>query len=221
MKEIEFTKKDAEKQPIAMELRSHSNYSPRRLFCKVCGKGKLSGIEGIDITSNPKLYVDEMQNEYRSLIMLYNALPNNVVRPILFFKMYDENAAISCGYIMEKLNGESIDSRYIIKDKEENDYDNPTKFVSPKSIRQKFNVQMDKDIGNLIKIVETLHTKKLGHGDLNPSNIILTQNGTIKLIDPLPYIDGNGINMNETIRLERTNTFRAWRNLHMLIRSNW
>ena len=219
MQQIAIDKKEMGRNPIVERLKSSGAYSPSTLFCKISGSDARQLIVGIETISNPRLYEVDMENEYKSLEMLHDCLPNNVVKPLLFFKMHDGGKIVSCGYIMERLDGTSIGSRYCIRDINENDPDKPTTYVSRNSIIAAFRDYMDRDIFRLVKLVEDLHAKGLGHGDLSQSNIMMLRNGGIKLIDPLPYANSNEIDMHETIRLERAGTFRAWRNLHMLVRS--
>ena len=223
MQQMVIDRKDMERNPIVERLKSSGTaYSPSKLFCKISGLDARQLIrDGIETISNPRLYEIDMENEYKSLAMLHEGLPKNVVRPLLFFKMHDGDKIVSCGYIMEKMDGTTLGSRYLIKDINEDDYDKPTAYVPPKRIMGAFRDCLVRDLGNLVKLVEELHAKGLGHGDLNPSNIMVLRSGGIKLIDPLPYANGNEIDMKETIRLERANTFRAWRNLNMLARAGF
>jgi|LakMenEpi03Aug12_release.lakeMendotaPanAssembly.Ray.scaffolds.fasta_scaffold132270_2 hypothetical protein len=99
-------------------------------------------------------------SEYNALLNMYKANPKNVVKPVGFVK---DEAGNIIGYNLEKINGKTLD-----------DYIKQSKVTKE---------QLDE----LENIIKGLHEKGLAHGDINANNIMILDDGTIKLIDPVGY----------------------------------
>lgn len=99
-------------------------------------------------------------DEYNALINMYNANPQNIVKPINVVKDAKGNVI---GYDLEKLQGKTL-------------YD----YVQNKKLT-------DEQFQKITDIIKGLHQKGLAHGDINPNNIMVLNDGNIKLIDPIGY----------------------------------
>lgn len=104
------------------------------------------------------------EEEFNRLKQLYEVAPDNVPRPIRV--MWDSEAVVPESIEMEFISGITAE-RYI-----------------------KMNGSLPEGIKRQIKdAVEKFHKNGLAHGDLNPTNIIITPDGKVKFIDPVPYKD--------------------------------
>lgn len=213
-------KKDLERHPISEKLRTSGHYSPGMQVCKVSGS-VMERIDGLMVVkSNIRPDLQGMENEFIALATLNGSFHRNTARPFLLFRICEHNTPVSCGYVMERIYGTSMQEKYGIIEELGKEDDEPTRLTIRRNGWKDTANAMSKDIYRLIKLMDEMHSVGLGHGDLGPSNIMVTLNGTIKLIDPLPYTVGGAIDMPNTIRLERLGTFRAWRNLHMMVRDH-
>jgi len=104
-------------------------------------------------------YADGL-SEYNALVNMYNANPKNVVKPIGVVKDAKGNIV---GFNLEKIQGKTL-----------SEYSQKSKITSEK-------------LNEIETIIKNLHQKGFAHGDINSNNIMILNDGTIKLIDPVGY----------------------------------
>jgi hypothetical protein len=103
---------------------------------------------------------DSLTQELTQLLKIYNVAPTNAAKPIATTTL--KSGIV--GYFMEYVEGRQI--------REHLDH-TPTHLTL---------------LRKLVAVVNDLHASGVGHGDLNPDNVIVTSHQEIKLVDPLvPY----------------------------------
>ena len=108
-----------------------------------------------------------LEGRFELMKKQYEAAPKYIVKPILAVKVNGEKEKIS-GYILEKLSGITLHEAI------NNDLVSSYNYSIP---------------GELNTAIKELNRRGCVHGDIHPSNIILTETG-IKLIDSLYVVDG-------------------------------
>lgn len=213
LKELVLDKSSvANKRELVVELRK-LGYETDQLFCKMDNSNY--GIGNIRSKVNRFPDPEGMRHEFDSLVTLYNHLPENVVKPVVFLKIYEKSVMVNQGYIMQYLSGPTLERKHGIKLPEDEDVDGPRIYILGRGFPSG-KESLVKDLTALISIMERLHKGGVGHGDAGPTNIILHR-GQIRLIDPLPFVSNDKIEMSTTISLEKDG-IRAYRNLLRQIR---
>ncbi len=110
---------------------------------------------------------DLVYGEYRNMSRIYGAAPEYVSSP---HALIVDKKGQYVGYLSEKIEGEDLEKAKM-------------KLISPREARE--------IRSQIIYAVEALHSKGIGHGDLDYSNIIKYKKGGhvyIKLLDPAPSL---------------------------------
>lgn len=118
--------------------------------------------------------------EFTMLCDIYNVVPGNVATPIALVRRSElgeyESAINSingysvAGYITEYIAGQTLAAYY-----------EKAIFGTP-IVVEEFTALARQ----LIEVLNKLNKEGIGHGDANFRNVIVTNNGVLKLIDPLP-----------------------------------
>ncbi len=133
--------------------------------------------------------------EFALLCSMYDAIPENVAAPIALVRRSilwsDEHTVLEkrhekensvggysvAGYVVEYVAGETLDTYY----------------QNAKSGMPVMVEEFTALARQLIEVLNRLNERGVGHGDANFGNVMVAENGTLKLIDPLPptVVDAN------------------------------
>ncbi|MGC8479464.1 MAG: hypothetical protein ACP5M9_02240 [Candidatus Micrarchaeia archaeon] len=106
---------------------------------------------------------EQIHFQYKWLEKVNEALEEITPKPIAFLKIGRDY-----GYLMDIVNGETLEQK--LKNPE-----------SKEKIKREFNFDL------LYDSIKELHRRELPHGDLDPSNIMISHNNRFVLIDPFKH----------------------------------
>ncbi len=106
-------------------------------------------------------------DQFALLEKLYRAEPRIMVKPLCIVL---DRRRKPIGFLMEGVSGRSLDD-----------------LIRSNALSHSDSLKIEKTVRNFIK---RAHAKKLSHGDLNTSNIMIDEKSAVKLIDPLELMPG-------------------------------
>lgn len=122
-----------------------------------------SAEERKDVEVYGELY-ESIEAEYFALVELYENDPEHFVRPIM--ATYDQEGEMK-GYYMEAHIDRTLSDVYSRRDLD--------------------SVDIEKVAGDVYEALERMEGADLVHGDLGGGNILVTEDSSIKIIDPLGF----------------------------------
>ncbi|MDE1865799.1 MAG: hypothetical protein KGH94_04155 [Candidatus Micrarchaeota archaeon] len=158
---------------------SELNYESNQIFLKYN-----TDLDFSPVPNKLRTYIN-VENQFETLKLLHRAIPESVVKPIALLKRRTRYGSQTFGFVMEFVDGKDMFELFELA----------TAVSRTKKVMRDFIVHF----GKTTEIVRKIHEKGLAHGDLNTGNIMVTQSGRIKLIDPDPDLVDEGPYLNEAI----------------------